>query len=105
MSDVLQRVDVVVELRDARVPLSTTHPSLPSWVGSRGHVLAINRIDAVPDRALKTWATALREAEAAAAAKLAAAELEAKKEAELEAALREAVEAEAQVAMLAEDCF
>ena len=63
MSDVLQRVDVVVELRDARVPLSTTHPSLPSWVGSRGHVLAINRIDAVPDRALKTWATALREAD------------------------------------------
>lgn len=61
MSEVLNMVDVVVELRDARVPLSTTHPSLPGWVGSRGHVLAVNRIDSVPDRALSAWGHALRD--------------------------------------------
>ena len=61
MSEVLSMVDVVVELRDARVPISTTHPSLPTWVGSRGHVLALNRIDAVPDSALKEWVTVLQQ--------------------------------------------
>jgi len=63
MSEVLSMVDVVVELRDARVPHSTTHPSLPGWVGSRGHVLAINRIDSVPDKALNAWARALQDAD------------------------------------------
>ena len=53
-------VDVVVELRDSRVPHATTHPSLPTWVGSRGHVLVLNRIDSVPPRALDAWADHLR---------------------------------------------
>ncbi len=61
MSDVLAMVDVVVELRDARVPVSTTHPLLPGWIGSRGHVLAVNRIDLVPERAQSEWARALDE--------------------------------------------
>ena len=60
MSDVLAMVDVVVELRDARVPLSTTHPSLPGWIGSRGHLVVLNRIDAVPKGALHEWESALR---------------------------------------------
>ena len=50
MSEVLSMVDVVVELRDSRVPFATAHPSLPEWVGKRGHVLVLNRIDAVPQR-------------------------------------------------------
>jgi ribosome biogenesis GTPase A len=61
MRDMLNMVDVVVELRDARAPQSTTHPSLPSWVGGRGHVLAVNRIDTVPERALTVWENALRD--------------------------------------------
>ena len=60
MGDVLAMVDVVVELRDSRAPHSTTHPSLPGWIGSRGHVLVLNRIDSVPDRALNDWDDALR---------------------------------------------
>lgn len=60
MSDVLSMVDVVVELRDSRAPDATTHPALPTWVGSRGHVLVLNRIDSVPQSALKQWATFLR---------------------------------------------
>ena len=50
MSEVLSMVDVVVELRDSRVPFATAHPSLPEWVGKRGHVLVLNRIDSVPQR-------------------------------------------------------
>jgi ribosome biogenesis GTP-binding protein YlqF len=59
MSEVLSMVDVVVELRDSRVPISTTHPSLPGWIGSRGHVLVLNRIDSVPERASAEWERAL----------------------------------------------
>ena len=63
MSDVLSMVDVVVELRDSRVPRSTTHPSLPGWIGSRGHVLVLNRIDCVPQRALSVWKDVLERAD------------------------------------------
>lgn len=60
MGEVLSMVDVVVELRDSRVPDATTHPLLPSWVGSRGHVLVLNRIDSVPKPALSNWAEYLK---------------------------------------------
>jgi len=60
MSDVLSMVDVVVELRDARIPHSTAHPLLSQWVGSRGHVLAIARMDAAPDAAMRQWSAALQ---------------------------------------------
>jgi len=63
MTDKLSMVDVVVELRDARVPISTTHPSLKSWVGSRGHVLVLNRMDGVPQQAIAEWGDTLRELE------------------------------------------
>lgn len=61
MSEVLSMVDVVVELRDARAPAATTHPLLPDWIGSRGHLVVVNRIDSVPERALYEWSRALRE--------------------------------------------
>ena len=60
MGDVLSMVDVVVELRDSRAPSSTTHPMLPEWIGSRGRVLVLNRIDAVPERALSQWEASLK---------------------------------------------
>lgn len=59
MNEVLSMVDVVVELRDARAPAATTHPSVPQWVGSKGHVLALCRRDQVPDIAAKDWKAAL----------------------------------------------
>jgi len=52
-------VDVVVELRDARIPQATAHPMLDQWIGSRGHVLALNRMDSAPDPALRAWCQAL----------------------------------------------
>ena len=60
MSEVLKMVDVVVELRDARIPHSTAHPLLDDWLGSRRHVVALNRIDTVPQLALSQWEAALK---------------------------------------------
>ena len=28
-------MDAVVEVRDIRIPLSTTHPDIPKWVGDK----------------------------------------------------------------------
>ena len=56
----LKRVDVVLEVRDARIPLATRHPRIDHWVGSREHILVINRVDMIPPAARTAWETWLR---------------------------------------------
>jgi ribosome biogenesis GTPase A len=51
----LKRVDVVLEVRDARIPLSTQHPQVQQWLGSKGRVLVMNRIDMIPPQARQQW--------------------------------------------------
>jgi ribosome biogenesis GTPase A len=55
LSDYLKKVDVVIEVRDARIPLATTHPMVPQWVGSKPLIVAIARIDQVSKKALADW--------------------------------------------------
>ena len=43
----LDRVDLVIEVRDARIPRATAHPRLQRWIGGREHLLVINRRDMV----------------------------------------------------------
>lgn len=51
----LKRVDVVLEVRDARIPLATQHPSIQQWVGSKERVLVLNRVDMIPRAVRQTW--------------------------------------------------
>jgi len=51
----LSRVDVVLEIRDARIPLSTNHPQLDGWLGDKSRVLVLNRRDAIPDMVRHGW--------------------------------------------------
>jgi ribosome biogenesis GTPase A len=51
----LSRVDVVLEVRDARIPLSTNHPQLDDWLGEKSRVLVLNRRDAIPDNVRHGW--------------------------------------------------
>ncbi|VXD24037.1 Ribosome biogenesis GTPase A [Planktothrix serta PCC 8927] len=51
----LKRVDVIMEVRDARIPLATHHPQVPQWVGSKTKVLVINRMDMIPSYIRKQW--------------------------------------------------
>ena len=54
--DCLQRVDVVVELRDARIPEATAHPLVEEWVGKkRPRVVVFARKDMVAPAALSEW--------------------------------------------------
>jgi ribosome biogenesis GTPase A len=51
----LKKVDVVLEVRDARIPLSTRHPQVSEWIGTKGRVLVLNRVDMIPARVQQGW--------------------------------------------------
>lgn len=55
LAEQLKRVDVVLEVRDARIPLATNHPQMQTWVGSKSRVLVINRLDMIPPAVRQNW--------------------------------------------------
>lgn len=55
LKEQLKKVDVVLEVRDARIPLATYHPQMPIWVGSKAKVLVINRMDMIPPQLRSLW--------------------------------------------------
>ena len=56
LAEQLKRVDVVLEVRDARIPLSTHHPNVGNWIGSREALLVMNREDMIPSEVRQQWA-------------------------------------------------
>eukprot|EP01036_Dinobryon_divergens_P035947 gene35947-46681_t len=55
LAEYLKKVDVVIEVRDARIPMATTHPLVPEWVGNRPLIVAIARVDLISSKALTDW--------------------------------------------------
>ncbi|NJM72130.1 MAG: ribosome biogenesis GTPase YlqF [Scytonema sp. RU_4_4] len=51
----LKLVDVVLEVRDARIPLITHHPRIEEWVGSKTRVLVLNRVDMILPQVRQVW--------------------------------------------------
>lgn len=51
----LKLVDVVVELKDARIPYSSTNPVLSEILGNKPRVIALNKCDMADEEMLKTW--------------------------------------------------
>ncbi len=51
----LKLVDVVVELKDARIPYSSTNPILEEIVGNKPRVIALNKCDMADENMLKQW--------------------------------------------------
>jgi len=51
----LDKVDLVIEVRDARIPLATGHPHLSRWIKDKQHLLVINRRDMVTPEARTAW--------------------------------------------------
>ncbi|XP_022759726.1 DAR GTPase 3, chloroplastic-like [Durio zibethinus] len=49
-------MDVVMEVRDARIPLSTTHPQMDLWLGNRKKGLVLNREDMISTADRNAWA-------------------------------------------------
>ena len=57
----LDKVDLVLEVRDARIPQATSHPRLGRWIRGKEHVLVLNRMDMVPPAARLAWDQWFRE--------------------------------------------
>lgn len=55
LKEQLKRVDVVLEVRDARIPLATHHPQTLQWVGSKTRVLVLNRMDMITPTLRQLW--------------------------------------------------
>ena len=55
LSEVISRVDLVIEVRDARIPLSTGHPHLNQWIKNKKHILVINRSDMISPNTINSW--------------------------------------------------
>ncbi|AFY48930.1 ribosome biogenesis GTP-binding protein YlqF [Nostoc sp. PCC 7524] len=55
LKEQLSRVDVVFEVRDARIPLATHHPQIDDWVGNKTRVLVLNRLDMIPPQVRSLW--------------------------------------------------
>jgi ribosome biogenesis GTPase A len=51
----LDKVDLVLEVRDARIPLATGHPHLQRWIRGRPHLLVLNRRDMISAEARLRW--------------------------------------------------
>ena len=55
LAENLAKVDLVIEVRDARIPLATGHPRLRRWIGAKPHLLVLNRRDMVTPAARQAW--------------------------------------------------
>ena len=51
----LKLVDIVVELKDARIPYSSTNPILKEVLGNKPRVIALNKCDMADEATLKQW--------------------------------------------------
>jgi ribosome biogenesis GTPase A len=55
LKEQLKRVDVVLEVRDARIPLATHHPQIDEWVGNKTRLLVMNRLDMIYPQVRSRW--------------------------------------------------
>lgn len=55
LKEQLKMVDVVLEVRDARIPLATAHPQVAAWCGAKPRLLVMNRQDMVSPRDKREW--------------------------------------------------
>jgi ribosome biogenesis GTPase A len=55
LKEQLKRVDVILEVRDARIPLASHHPQVSQWVGNKPRITILNRVDMIPEAVHQVW--------------------------------------------------
>lgn len=55
MQENLKLIDIVIELVDARLPLSSRNPKVDELVGDKPHLLLLNKADIADPKATKAW--------------------------------------------------
>ena len=61
LKDKLNLVDVVIEVRDARIPLSSSYTNIEKLLGEKPRLLLLNKADLVDKDLLKSWVKYLKE--------------------------------------------
>eukprot|EP00898_Chlorokybus_atmophyticus_P005589 jgi/Chlat1/6030/Chrsp4S06208 len=56
LKEQLRSVDVVLDVRDARIPLATSYPALKEWANGKKCILVLNRDDMVSSQDRRAWA-------------------------------------------------
>ena len=57
----LKLVDAVIELRDARIPVSSTNPELNELIEGKPKIILLNKADLADEAATAKWLATLRE--------------------------------------------
>ncbi len=55
MRESLRLVDIVVEVIDARIPISSRNPELPELVGKKPRIILLNKCDAADEAITQKW--------------------------------------------------
>ena len=61
LKEKLNLVDVVIEVRDARIPLSSSYTNIKKLLGEKPRLLLLNKADLVDKDLLKSWVKYLKE--------------------------------------------
>ncbi|MGL4391017.1 MAG: YlqF/YawG family GTPase, partial [Carnobacterium maltaromaticum] len=61
VSEKLKLVDIVFELVDARIPLSSRNPILDELIGEKPRVIILNKSDLADERQTKAWVNYFKE--------------------------------------------
>lgn len=55
IKEYVKKVDVVIELLDARIPRSSANPVISEVVGQKPHIVVLNKSDLANPQATKEW--------------------------------------------------
>ena len=55
ITEYIKKVDVVIELLDARIPRSSANPVILELVGQKPHIVLLNKVDLADPKATKEW--------------------------------------------------
>lgn len=55
MKEDIKLIDVVIELVDARIPISSRNPDIDSIAANKSRVIILNKADMADDRATENW--------------------------------------------------
>lgn len=55
IKDYVKKVDVVIELLDARIPRSSANPVITEVVGQKPHIIVLNKVDLADAKVTKAW--------------------------------------------------
>jgi ribosome biogenesis GTPase A len=59
LQETISAVDVVLEVRDARIPKATCHPNVATWCSGKPRIVVITHVDTVPKSATVAWKTSI----------------------------------------------